>query len=71
MSALKKTTGYSISAASAAAAIALAVDRYGEFALGAESLASWGLPSLALAMISASALVAVKLGYPAQGATDA
>ena len=66
MSALKKTTGYSISAGSAAAAIALAVDRYGEFAGGAESFASWGLPPLAMAALAIASFAAVKLGYPAK-----
>jgi len=71
MSALKKTTGYSISAASAAAAIALAVDRFGEFAVGAESFASWVVPPLALAALTAASFAAVKLGYPAKDETHA
>ena len=66
MSALKKTTGYSISAASAAAAIALAVDRYAEFAGGAESFASWGLPPVAMAALAIASFAAAKLSYPAK-----
>ena len=71
MSALKKTTGYSISAASAAAAIALGVDRFGEFAAGAERFASWGLPPVAMAALAIASFAAVKLGYPAKEDTHA
>ncbi|WP_108790505.1 hypothetical protein [Erythrobacter sp. Alg231-14] len=67
----KKTIGYSISAGSAVAAIALAVDRYGEFAVGAESFASWAIPPLAFAALTATTFAAVKLGYPAKEETDA
>ena len=71
MSALKKNTGYSASVASAVAAIALAVDRYGEFAVGAESFASWALPPLALVALTVMSLTIVKLGYPAKDETHA
>ncbi|WP_298333671.1 hypothetical protein [uncultured Erythrobacter sp.] len=71
MSALKKTTGYLISAAFAAAAIVLTVDRYGEFAVGAESFASWVIPPLALAVLTVASFTAVKLGYPKRDETHA
>ncbi len=71
MSGLKKPTGYAISAASATGALALLVDRYGEFVTGAESFASWSLPPLALAVLAVSTLVTVKLGHPSKSETDA
>ena len=71
MSNLKKYSGYSIGAASAFAALALMGDRYAEFAVGAESLASWALPPLVLFAMAASAVVVTKLGHPDEGETHA
>ena len=71
MSNLKKTTGYSISAASFVAALAIALDRFAEFAAGAESFASWAIPPVFLFAMAMTALVAVSLGHPEEGETHA
>ena len=71
MSNLKKTTGYSISAASFVAAFAIGLDRYTEFAAGAESFASWAIPPVFLFAMAMTALVAVRLGHPDEGETHA
>ncbi|MEM7664391.1 MAG: hypothetical protein AAF250_00910 [Pseudomonadota bacterium] len=67
MSGLKKKAGYSISAVFVAAALALSVDRYGEFAAGAESFASWMIPPMVLFAIAVASLVTTQLGHPYKG----
>ena len=71
MSNLRKTSGYTISAASVAAAIAITADRYGEFVAGSESLASWALPPFALIAIAVAGFASAKLGHPTEGESDA
>ena len=71
MSNLKKTTGYSLSAASLVAALTIALDRYAEFAAGAESFASWAIPPVFLFAMAMTALVAVKLGHSDEGEANA
>ena len=71
MSHLKKYSGYSISAASLVAAFVIALDRYAEFATGAESFASWAIPPVFLFAMAVTALVTVRLGHPDEGETHA
>ncbi|MEO0691044.1 MAG: hypothetical protein AAFY51_12195 [Pseudomonadota bacterium] len=71
MSNLRKHSGYSIGAASLAGAIMIALDRYGEFAAGAESFASWAIPPVFLFALALTAFVTVKLGHPVEGDTRA
>ncbi|MEO1647364.1 MAG: hypothetical protein AAFR32_00935 [Pseudomonadota bacterium] len=71
MSNLRKHAGYSIAAASLAGATLIALDRYAEFAAGAESFASWAIPPVFLFALALAAFVTVKLGHPDEGDTRA
>lgn len=66
-----KIAGYSIASVSVLAALALIIDRYGEYATGAESLTSWALPPAFLFALAASTLAFVKLGHPSESENDA
>ena len=71
MSIVKKRTGYSISATAVVVATVMLVDRYPEYAAGAESLISWTLVPAILAALAVTSIALVGLGQSSESENDA
>ena len=71
MSIVKKRTGYSISATAVFVAAVMLIDRYPEYATGAEGLISWALVPAILAVLAVTSVALVGLGHASESENDA